>query len=69
MLTYDGKLGRYAQHHPRREKRPQLFDLLVDPHENRNLAADNPEVVSRLAAKLQEWWPVTQRQVLAKWSE
>jgi hypothetical protein len=26
-------------------------------------------VVSRLAAKLQEWWPVTQRQVLTKWSE
>jgi hypothetical protein len=26
-------------------------------------------VVSCLAAKLQEWWPVTQRQVLAKWSE
>ncbi|MCU0982817.1 MAG: sulfatase [Pirellulaceae bacterium] len=69
LLTYDGKLGRYAQHHPRTEKRPQLFDLLADPHENRNLAADNPEVVSRLAAKLQEWWPVTQRQVLTKWSE
>jgi len=69
LLTYDGRVGRYGQHHPRTEKRPQLFDLLADPHEDRNLAADNPEVVDRLAAKLQEWWPVTQRQVLTKWSE
>ncbi|MCU0873606.1 MAG: sulfatase, partial [Pirellulaceae bacterium] len=69
LLTYDGKMGRYAQHHPRTEKRPQLFDLLADPHEDRNLAADNPEVVERLAAKLQAWWPVTQRKVLTKWSD
>ena len=69
LLTYDGKLGRYASSHPRTEKRPQLFDLLADPHEDQNLAAQHPEVVARLAAKLQEWWPVTERQVLTKWSD
>lgn len=69
LLTYDGKLGRYAQHHPRTEKRPQLYDLLDDPHEDRNLAAEHPEVVARLAAELQQWWPVTERQVLTSWSE
>ncbi len=69
LLTYDGKLDRYASSHPRSEKRPQLFDLLADPHENTNLAAQNPEVVARLAARLQEWWPVTQRQVLTEWTE
>jgi len=69
LLTYDGKLGRYAAHHPRTEKRPQLFDLLADPHEDRNLAAQNPELVARLAEKLQDWWPVNERQVLTKWSE
>jgi uncharacterized sulfatase len=69
LLTYDGKLGRYASSHPRTEKRPQLFDLLADPHEDHNLAAKYPEVVARLAGKLQQWWPVTERQVLTHWTE
>lgn len=69
LLTYDGKLDRYASSHPRTEKRPQLFDLLADPHEDTNLASANPEVVARLAAGLQEWWPVTQRQVLTEWTD
>ena len=64
LLTYDGKVGRYAHDHPRTEKRPQLFDLLADPHENLNLAAANPEVVARLSSRLQAWWPVNQRQVI-----
>ena len=69
LLTYDGKLGRYASSHPRTEKRPQLFNLLTDPHENHNLAKDRPEVVARLAARLQAWWPVTERQVLTQWTD
>jgi arylsulfatase A-like enzyme len=69
LLTYDGKLGRYASSHPREEKRPQLYDLLADPHEDTNLASANPEVVARLAARLQEWWPVGKRQVLTEWTE
>lgn len=69
LLTYDGKLGRYTKDHPRTEKRPQLFDLIGDPHEENNLASENPEVVARLAARLQEWWPVTKRQVITEWTE
>ncbi len=69
LLTYDGTLDRYASSHPRTEKRPQLFDLLADPHEDKNLAQDHPEVVARLAARLQDWWPVTQRQVLTEWTD
>lgn len=69
LLTYDGKLDRYASSHPRTEKRPQLYDLLADPHENTNLAAQHPEVVARLAARLQEWWPVSKRQVLTEWTD
>ena len=69
LLTYDGKVGRYAHHHPRTEKRPQLFDLLADPHETRNLARDHPAIVARFADRLQEWWLVTQRRVVTTWTE
>lgn len=67
LLTYDGKVNRYASSHPRTEKRPQLYNLLEDPHEKMNLAADNPEVVKDLAAEISGWWPVTERKVLESW--
>jgi arylsulfatase A-like enzyme len=69
LLTYDGKVGRYAHHHLRTENRPQLFDLLSDPHETRNLARDHPAILARLADRLQDWWPVTQRRVVTTWVE
>jgi uncharacterized sulfatase len=69
LLTYDGKLDRYASSHPRTEQRPQLFDLLADPHEDNTLAAKNPEILQRLADQLQSWWPVTERQVLTQWTD
>ena len=67
LLTYDGEVNRYQSTHPRKEKRPQLFNLLKDPQEKRNLAGDNPEVVARLAAKIGKWWPVNERKTLTKW--
>ncbi len=33
---------------------PELFDMVEDPHEIQNLAADHPEVVERLRARLTE---------------
>lgn len=68
LLTYDGKVGRYGVHHPRTEKRPQLFDLLADPHEDKNLAGEHPEVVAALAKKIAAWWPVTERKVQTTFS-
>lgn len=35
--------------------RIELYDLEADPHETRNLAAAEPEVVSRLTAVLEDW--------------
>lgn len=70
MLTYDGRaLGYFSDMHPRTDKRPQLFDLLADPHENENVASKHPEVVAKLATRLQEWWPVTKRQCFTEWTE
>jgi arylsulfatase A-like enzyme len=67
LLTYDGEINRYRSTHPRAEKRPQLFNLLKDPKEEKNLAMDNPEIVARLAGKIERWWPVKERKVLTKW--
>ena len=64
LLTYDGEVNRYKSTHPREEKRPQLFDLSADPHENKNLAAENPEVVARLARKIADWYPLEERKAL-----
>lgn len=64
LLTYDGEVNRYADTHPRDEKRPQLFDLLADPAETKNLAGENPDVVARLVKKINDWYPVKERKVL-----
>jgi uncharacterized sulfatase len=70
LLTYDGLVSaRYASSNPRDEKRPQLFDLLADPHENKNLAAQNPAVVAALAAKLDAWWRPEGRTAQTVWKE
>ncbi|GAB5443258.1 MAG: sulfatase [Fuerstiella sp.] len=63
LLTYDGKVNRYKAVHQRTDKRPQLFHLVNDPHETKNLAAQNPQVVARLASALNDWWQVKERQV------
>ena len=70
ILTYDGEVSaRYASANPRPELRPQLFDVLADPHETKNLAAQNPDVVARLAKRIEDWWPVKERKVKTKWTE
>ena len=45
------------------------LDLLADPHENTNLAAKHPDVVARLAGRIEKWWPATGRQVLTTWTD
>jgi uncharacterized sulfatase len=60
LLTYDGKLGRYAAIHASRPEHPQLFDLQEDPFETKNLAADHPEIVKRLTEKIDGWWKLKQ---------
>ena len=64
LLTYDGEVNRYKTTHPREEKRPQLFDLIADPAETKNIAAQNPDVVKRLAGKIDGWYPTKERKVL-----
>ena len=37
-------------------KAPELYDLYSDPHETKNLAAQHPDTVADLTAKLDAWW-------------
>ena len=66
LLTYDGEVNRYKSTHPREEMRPQLFDLIADPDEKKNVAGDHPEIVARMAKQIGDWWPVKERQVITK---
>ena len=65
LLTYDGATNRYASSHPRTEKGAQLYDLIADPHEKKNLATENPDVVKRLAAKIEAQWPLKTAKLLS----
>ncbi|MCR9291650.1 MAG: sulfatase [bacterium] len=64
LLTYDGEVNRYQSTHPRSERGPQLFDLIEDPQESRNLAAQHPELVQELSGELDAWYPVKERKTI-----
>ncbi|MFK7766124.1 MAG: sulfatase [Mariniblastus sp.] len=66
LLTYDGEVNRYQTTHPRTEKRPQLFDLESDPGEEKNLAADHPEMVAAMAKEIGDWYPLKERKAILK---
>lgn len=57
LLTYDGEVNRYQSTHPRWAG-PQLFDLESDPHEKLNVADSHPDVVERLGALIDDWYPL-----------
>ena len=59
LLTYNGEVNRYASTHPRTIRTPQLFDLLNDPTEEKNLATAHPNVVKEFAAALENWYSVS----------
>ena len=60
IRTYDGTIGRYKATHGFANKATQLYDLLSDPHENDNLAADNPDVVEEMTALLNDHWDTSE---------
>ncbi len=68
ILSDDGDAGRHAAKFAGEDRRPQLYDLLADPHEGKNLAAQHPEIVARLADKIAQWWPVPRRRALTTWT-
>ena len=63
ILSYDGKVNRYQSSHPRKEA-VQLFDVVADPHEGKNLAEAHPEIVARLQGEIEAWYPLRERQLI-----
>jgi len=41
---------------PYKKGPPQLYNLARDPHEEKNLADEHPEIVTRLKKRLNAWW-------------
>ena len=37
---------------------PELYNVIDDPFETKDLAAERPELVVELQAALQQWWAV-----------
>jgi uncharacterized sulfatase len=64
ILTYDGEVNRYAVTHPRTEP-IQLFDVISDPYETKNLADQYPQVVTRLKEEIEKWYPLKQRKLVS----
>ncbi len=69
LLTYDGKTGRYGSRHKREHPEPFLTDLLADPSETTNLAEKNPDVVNRLAKRIDQNWHLKKAKLMGKLPE
>jgi len=58
ILSYDCPPDRYEFLHKVNERQPQLFQLESDPFEKTNVAAEHPDVVAKLAARINSTWTV-----------
>lgn len=55
----DGKWKLIVPHAAREAGAPvELFDILADPHETRNVAKEHAELVDNLTRKIDAWWDV-----------
>jgi uncharacterized sulfatase len=53
----DGNWKLIVPHEPNvKDGKPELYDIVKDPHEKADLAAKNPEKVAELTKKLDSWW-------------
>ena len=68
LLTYDGEAFTNDARFPRTDKRPQLYDLVADPQETKNLAGDNQALVAELAEQIKQWYPLKERKTVERWS-
>lgn len=66
ILTYDGNPGKnHSSTGDSTDPSPQLYHLDADPHESRNLSAEQPQTVAELSRLLENWYPLQHRKVNA----
>mgnify|MGYP006129826813 CR=1 FL=1 len=70
ILSYDGIIeggnGGYNYIHDQVRAEPiRLYKIVEDPFEKNNLARENPEKVEELKQKIEFWYPLKERKVLA----
>ncbi|MFY0653366.1 MAG: sulfatase [Cyclobacteriaceae bacterium] len=70
ILSYDGELkggkgGYDFTHNAVRSEPIRLYKIVEDPFEKNNLAAEFPEKVEELKQKIEGWYPLKERKVLA----
>jgi arylsulfatase A-like enzyme len=58
ILSYDCPPDRYEFLHKVNERQLQLFQLESDPFETKNVAAEHPDLVAKLAARINSSWTV-----------
>jgi uncharacterized sulfatase len=42
-------------------EKPELYDILADPHETRDLATEKPDLLARLTKRINQWWPAAEK--------
>jgi arylsulfatase A-like enzyme len=46
-----------------------LYDLAVDPFQSRDIAAEQPEIARRMAARYEAWWRKVEAALGERWKE
>ena len=62
-LVSEGKKGARGAAIPENKANWQLFDVIEDPGQTRDIAADKPDVVARLSATYDHWWDSLKGQI------
>lgn len=42
-------------------EKPELYDIVADPRETRDLAAEKPDALARLTRRINQWWPADEK--------
>jgi arylsulfatase A-like enzyme len=63
ILTYD-RQGATAHKKIAKADGPQIYDLIKDPYEQKNLYGTLPKVYESLRSRLDKWYPIKERKVV-----
>jgi hypothetical protein len=47
----------------------ELFNIKSDPHQDKNIAAENPQVVKKMSDFYEDWWKKVDDKMKEKWGK